>query len=78
MTISEFTNKYTPLTLIVGNGRGQYFAKCHVCFGSSPVCDEYDDLKVLAKAKAAGWTMVPVAGQPMRLFCTTPKCQAQA
>ncbi len=77
MTIDDFVAKYLPLITPLGNGNGQFFVRCHCCQRTSPPYTSPDDLRILAIAKDAGWTMKK-AGTTYRLFCTLPKCQTQA
>ncbi len=73
-TIDDFTAKYLPLIVPLGNGNGLFFVRCHQCHCTSPSHTSPDDLIVLAKAKAAGWSVTKV-GTEFRCFC--PTCTAK-
>lgn len=45
------------LPAMLGNGRGLYFARCRDCLRTSPAIGQHDDLRVLAAAKAAAWSV---------------------
>ncbi|AMV25420.1 hypothetical protein VT84_13545 [Gemmata sp. SH-PL17] len=75
------------LVTVLSNGLGERYLQCHCCFASSPSFNESDDLKLLALARAAGWTairieddghMLNLDGGRFRMFCQKPKCQRQA
>lgn len=45
------------LITLLSNGSGGYFAQCRWCRCPSPAIPAHDDLRVLAAAKGAGWTV---------------------
>ncbi len=45
------------LIRLLSSGNDSWFAQCRWCVCPSPSVDSRDDLRVLAAAKAAGWTV---------------------
>lgn len=59
-----------PLVAILGNGKGRFFACCHWCHAQTyPAIERPDDLRILADAKADGWTAERQADGRHRLAC---------
>jgi hypothetical protein len=55
---------------LLSNGLGSWFALCRWCRRPSPSHDSRDDLRVIAKAQAARWTVT--RGEQYEVVC--PLC----